>query len=382
MALQPAPNYQGFALNPLPQQPFGDTLTSGVAVVDGVGESVFAIGYINLATGPGTSKTFANGGKIFWKQGAATFANATTFVNFGAENVTAAGVEDGVFDVAFAAQATVDTITANVVNALTFGVASGTMTIAHGDLVAIGCECVTRGGADTLSFPRTEQTMIMAHGSVDTGAGPTIAGTAPFFAMTSDDGTLAWFDGLFPFITDSSASFNSGSTPDEYALVFQLPWKAVITALGAAIAGVAVSDDFDLILYSDPLGTPVAERTIAFDMSLGFPVTSGNGMFTQQIANYTLLANTKYAIALRPSTTNNLVYQRINFGSGNGTLRQATQLGVNWSTYSRTNQTGAFGSEDITTLPIFWGWLSQFDDGAGSSGGGGSVFGARGGVIT
>jgi hypothetical protein len=131
----------------------------------------------------------------------------------------------------------------------------------------------------------------------------------------------------------------------------------------------AYTDDFEAILYSDPLGTPVAERTITVDadfLGLGFA-------YEEEFSSlYTLLANTPYAIALRPTTTNTLAYTQLNFGSGNAILRTPLLFGTTCYKATRTDQTGAFGSADTTIIPLFGVRVVGFDDAVG---GGSDVIG-------
>ena len=361
MALQTFGNGSGTLFVPMPH--FPATWSEQATTTDAAGESCAAVGHLLLTTGPGTSKTIsaAGSGKISWLAGSVTFANAGTTLRVGINDVGATGLEDGTHDVYKDLVGGTDTITASVVNTATMG--SGTKTITHGDLVAVVLEMTARGGADSVGVvrgdPSTSQSA-MPYGTADTGSGPAKINSLPFITVQFDDGTLGFFSTSgFACKVQNATAIGTGSTPDENALVFRLPFPAVASGLYARLASVSTANDIELILYSAPLGTPVAERTIAQDMDL---VSASEHFSRPFTSTYNLQANTDYAIAFRPTTANTVNYRRLNFNTGNGNLRGATMLGTNWSFYSRTDQTGAFANQDITLLPVFGIWLSAFDD--------------------
>jgi hypothetical protein len=363
MSLQALANNRGILLSPAPM--FAFTTTTGNMTIDAAGESVAIVGYINLSSGPGTSKTLsaAGSGKILWWAGTTTFNNASTNLRIGVHDVAATGLEDGTYDVRADLVGGTDTITANAVNAATME--TGSKTITHGDLIAIVLEFTARGGADSMVVVRSSTNgVVVPYATADTGSGPA-KGTfgAPFAMIQFDDGTVGWMDNHPAAALASISPFGSSSTPDEYALVFQVPFKAAALGLSAWLSSLASTDDFELILYSDPLGTPVAERTLTQDMDLGDPAGQ---IFTRPFTSaYTLQPNTDYAIALRPTTTNSLGFFRYSLGAGNGNSRNATPLGTNWSQYTRSDNTGAFGSQDTTFLPLFGVWLQSLSDDRG-----------------
>ena len=369
MASQVFNNQFGTIVSPWPGFPIIYSLTAGaqVGTIDAAGESFTAVGYVLLSTGPGTSKTISSsGGKIHWVTGAITFTDVGSNLRVGIQDVGATGLEDGSYDVQADLVGGTDTITANVV--MSTPMESGTKTITHGDLIAVVIELTARGGTDSVTVRRNN---LLSAGAVpyctaDTGAGPAKTAAMPMITIEFDDGTMGWFNmSGFAGLVEASANINSGSTPDEIALVFRLPFPAVTTGGGFSLGSLASTDDFEMILYSDPLGTPVAERTVVQDADLTAAAVAG--YFERSWATtHTLSANTDYAIAFRPTTTNNLTYNRVNFNTGNGNLRKTTMLGTNWSMYSRTDQSGAFSSQDTTILPIFWVALGAFDDGAGA----------------
>jgi hypothetical protein len=381
MALQTVFNGHGFVLSPYPS-PEVAQFSGGSSTMDAAGESYFGVGYLLLSSGPGTSATIsaAGSGKIYYKTGAITFANGSTNLRVGIQDVAGTGLEDTTFDVQADLVGGVATITASVVNVATM--TSGTKTITHGDLVAVGMEMTARGGADSVVVSRSGINSTVPYFTADTGSGPALGVGLPLFAVEFDNGVLGYFDGSgFPYLSDQSAAFSNASTPDEYALVFQLPFPASAVGAFVRISSASAADDFEVILYSDPLGTPVAERTIVQDMSFSSGNASTHFYGRTFSSAYNLLANTKYGVALRPTTANTIQFDRLNFNTGNGILRKATPLGTNWSLYSRSDQTGAFGSESLILMPLFGLWLSAFDDAVSAGGGLLRPVGTRGGLV-
>jgi hypothetical protein len=360
MAFTDFPNFCGPILSAIPFMPFYG-VTSASAAIDAVGESFACIGRVKLTTGPGTSKTISSaGGTVHINISTLTFANAGTTVKVGVQDVSS-GIEDGTYDVR-----------ADVVGGsggLTSGVCSvpmttGTKTITHDDLVAVVFEMTARGGADTVTFLRYGTTgNAFPYTTLDVGSGPARATLYGLMTLEFDDGTLGYFNSDVFAFNPSTPSFASNSTPDEYALVFQVPVPMRVTSLVTTIGSFANTDDFELILYSDPLGTPVAERTIAHDADESN--AQSVGQFERDISPYDLSAGTTYAIAMRPTTTNALAISVADFGSGNANLRGATLFGTNASLGTRTDQSGAF-TETTTQIPLM-GFRASFDDGGSGS---------------
>lgn len=332
--------------------------------MDAAGESVTMIGELYLSTGIGTSKTIssAGGGKIFFAPRLATFANASTNLRVGIQDVNpTTGLEDGTFDVYGDLVGGTDTITAAAVNSAAMD--SGTKTIAHGDIVAVSIEMTARGGADSITITTGSPSVWRPYVTIDTGSGPTKIASVVNRGLTVmfDDGTLGWFGFQSFCYYTSSIGYNTNSTPDEYGIIFQLPFKAAITSIVIGHGNPAASRTFDVFIYSDPLGTPTVIETITPDTDIG-----SNGAWMElPLANlWEPDINTDYAITMRPTTTSTLDLQRLSFGSGNDALRGATMLGTNWRQGSRDSQTGAF-TEDTTFIPLIGFRLSQLDDGAG-----------------
>ena len=374
MALQAFANGQGFLLSPLPVFPF--TTSTGNMTIDAAGESAAIVGYINLSSGVGTSATVsaAGSGKMHVRMEAITFASGSTNVRIGVNDVGATGLEDGTHDVFADVTGGGGGLTGSTVNTVTM--TSGTKTISHGDLVALVVEMTARGGTDSIVMPRSSTNgLVIPYATADTGSGPAKgAFGAPYIAIEFDNGVIGWMTNHMPRGVVAGSGFNSGSTPDEYALVFQVPFKASAVGIYALLSSLASTDDFEMILYSDPLGTPVAERTITQDMDLAD--TNGEQVWSRTFATaYTLSANTDYAIAIRPTTANSVAIFEIGLGTNGANLRKATPFGTNCSRYTRTNQSGAFGSQSTILIPAFGLWVGSLSDDVSSGGGNANILG-------
>lgn len=351
------PNYFGVRLSPFPSASLGHPVTT-VRTMDATGESVLGIGQILLSTGPGTSKAISSaGGKLYWRLESATFADAGTNLRIGVQDLSS-GLEDGTFDVYADLVGGTDTLTAGV---MATAMETGSKTIAHGDFVAIGIEMTARGGADTVGIRSVTSSTdsLNSYLSVDTGSGPTRATGLPLFTLSFNDGTIGWIVASPPVFVETATAVNTGTTPDEYALCFQIAAQTQIGGMVAVLDNIATTDTYDFVLYSNPLVTPVAERTVTMDPNLIAGATIDATATALFATAYTLQANTTYAVAFLPTSANSISLSRIQFGTGNAALRAVTTLGVNWYECTRSDVTGAF-TENTEVLPLIAPILNGF----------------------
>jgi len=372
MALQPIGG-SGFAFIP-------DAVVEAVLlsiVLDAAGESATFIGPIALSSGPGSSKVLSSaGGKIYWVPTAVTFVNASTTIRIGVQDVNlTTGIEDGTFDVHDDLIGGTDTITADTPNTLVLS--TGTKTIAHGDIVAISIEMTARGGVDTVRVRTIDRDGGNRYVTNDVGAGPVRLTTAsPYILIEFDDGTFGSFgEGTAPQI-DNNLAFSSSSTPDEIALIFTCPFKARVSQLLMYLGELDTGEDGEIILYSDPLGTPTVIEAITID-----PDVFGQQAGTMGYSSFflstprDLTAGAVYAVAYRPTTTGSRTLRRITLPTGGA--RHTFPLGVNFQQGQRTDQTGAFGSLSETVIPMLGIKFSHLDDGVQSGGSGAALGGVK-----
>lgn len=354
----------------------GSAYTETANLMDAAGESCAFIGKIYIE-GAAASKTISSaGGKIVFRTGTVTFANAGTNFRVGVQDLAATGLEDGTFDVYADLTGGGGGIASNTWYEL--AMTNGTKTINHLDTVAICFELTTRDGTDAVritSYPFQDvflSTSNFPFRTVDTGAGPTRANTNPFGgSIIFDDGSLGWIEGSWfapGMQTIATQTYNSGSTPDEYAAVFQVPFKCSVRGGYLNVGSIATTDNFEIILYSDAQGTPVAERTVTVDPNIRGSA-SANSPYFVTFSSYTLSPGLWYGFAMRPTTANSLTLTYIDIGAGFGSkYKKPLPFGTNCKFSSRTNQSGAFSEVQTYFQPIFGLRVDKLDDGVSSGG--------------
>ncbi len=343
--------------------------TASNTVLDAANEACIMIGHIITEDGGSHTIDTSGSSSLGWMSGALTFANAGTTVKCGL--------------------AVVDTTTgppgraANAANVITFDVSksltgggggitasawqehvpdTGTKTIANGDLIAFAVQMTAAGGADAVR-PQT---------IVNIGAAPTIYpyvtdyvggaytnnGLLPNVVITFSDGKLGWFAGGVAFLTPTTTTtWNNTSGTKEYGNFFQPPFPAGVYGiyLAASIVG-----NMDIILYSDPLGTPVAEKTVSIDLNTVGAASNRNGLVWFPAPFNATINQPLAAIAKPTSATNNtMAYKTYNIAG-----HQKTEpFGTNG--YAVSRNTGAFAAvnsgKDRYTIGLLVG---AWDNGA------------------
>lgn len=293
----------------------GDIVVPDAAAIllDAAEESVVHVGYVWTSDGGSHTIDTSGSSSIGWKTGAITFANAGTTVKVGL----------AALDLATGPPARA----ANVANVITFDVSkshtgggggitdtawqtnvpdAGTKTIANGDLVAFGVQMTARGGADSVLVQH-----VNTHGGIATilptvtsytGAAYAATTGVPNCVITFSDGALGYFFGGYVFLTtQTGVTWNSGSATKEYGNYLQFPAPVYIHGIAADIS---IGGDVDFVLYSDPLGTPVAEKTISVDANaIGI---TGNARYMRLLFStpYLASANQPLAVIMKPGGTN------------------------------------------------------------------------------
>lgn len=316
------------------------------ATIDAAGESVAYVGQIFLSTGHGTSATLNSSCSISYLNGpsAPTFANTSTVVRVGVQDVATNGIEDGEWDVYGEITGGSGLIVDDKIT--TVAMTNGTKTITHGDRIAIVIELMSVGGTDNIKPGYSPTSLaVNPHITVDN------AGTnTPTKSSASPNGMINFTDGVFGHFGEQTVpielkqnSFSSSSTPDEYAIIFQLPFDATITRLIGAVGEVDLTEDAELILYTDPLGTPTtnSQMTIAVSAAeCGYTATGSGYMDFELSVPFQASKNTTYAIAYRPTTTG--LRTLITKVLPTADVRTLSIFGNTVYGGVRTNQTGAF----------------------------------------
>lgn len=340
------------ALTYLPMSTFATNGTGAAVTLNAAGETCVFAGYVVLENPLSSSKTIsaAGSGKIVWNAGAVTFASGSTTFEVGIQDVSTAASPtqgDGTFDVKATFTGGGGGITGSATN--TSIMTSGTKTIANGDLVAIVFTMPARGGTDSVVVNNTASAV---PGITTVGGFPVVTdNTAGSYAKTAtsvplayivfDDGTLGWFYGA-PFYTNiTSLAYNSTTgTADEYGNVINYPFQFVALGIRATVNFSGTSADGELLLYSDPLGTPSVLKTITLDATQSSATASALNIFGLFANPYVLPAKTPFGITLRPTTANNItMYYR---SVASVTEGKTADIGTYNYAIRRLDNTGAF----------------------------------------
>lgn len=333
------------------------TLTGGGAytaiTLNATGEVCVFAGSVILENPLGGSKTIsaAGSGKIVWQSGTTTFADAGTTFEVGIQDISTVASPtqgDGTFDVvaSFTGGGGGVTSAATQTSVMT----SGTKTIANGDMIAIVFSATAIGGVDSIivNAIKVANTGFLSNAGfpavMSNTAGSYVkqSSTAPNACVIFDDGSIGWLYGAgFASTQPVQLTFNSGSaTADEYGNFLQYPFTFLAEGIQFTGQLSGTSADAELLLYTDPLGTPSAIRTITLDATQWPSVSNTVNSIFIFPTPYLLKANTPYAISLRPTTTNNvsLFYRDVDIAS-NG---KSQDMGTYNYAVNRLNNTGAF----------------------------------------
>lgn len=244
--------------------------------------------------------------------------------------------------------------------------------VTRGDVVAAviafasftASDSVTVGGLSGASFQRGFPYGISVLTTKNTNL-------IPIVAIRYDDGTYVdvVHDG-WAVTAHNQTSVNTGTTPDEMGLAFQVPFPCKLRAVLATLS-IAAGADYDIVVYDSDGTTALATQSIDGDVT-----SATNTMFHEHYldADVTLAANTVYRVVVKPTTVTSLTFHDNSF---NGlALMDTVEGGQSWYLTARTNA-GAWTDYNSGTFrkPRLALLLNGFDDGAG--GGGTTIFTAR-----
>jgi hypothetical protein len=200
-------------------------------------------------------------------------------------------------------------------------------------------------------------------------------------AIEFDDGTAGWIaftPGLISTISTTLA-FNSGTgTADEYGNYLQTTVPVTAVGIWCSVQPASNAADFELVLYSDPLGTPAVVEAITFDATMAATAAADRPIYLAFSTPRALAANTAYAITLRPTTANNVTTR---YEDQPALFKNSRPFGDNWYAVRRLDNTGAFsdynGGTAKTRAMSMGLMVNAFDDGTSTGGGGGPLVGGR-----
>jgi hypothetical protein len=344
-------------------------ISSTSATIDAANEAVIMIGRMQTSDGASHTIDTTGSSSIGWRTAAVTFANGSTVVKVGI-----AAVDATTGPPARAANAS-DVITFDVSADFTGGgggittgyqtsvPTTGTKTIANGDLVAICIQMTARGGADTLGV-----TCLSSSNSIHR---PLITGflggsyalqttmSNPNAFITFADGAFGWLQGSEIFSTVSTRTWNSGGGTVEYGQLYKLPFP---TRIYGAYGFIDPDADCDIVLYSDPLGTPSAAKTVSLDANT-MASAAGREFMELFTSPYDTTADQIIGIAYKPGGSNVSAYYKT---LADATHRITDPWGTDGYGISRASGGGAFANANSSLDHYFIGLLvGGFDNGVG-----------------
>jgi hypothetical protein len=203
---------------------------------------------------------------------------------------------------------------------------SSTRTATFGELLAVVIEYDGAGrlGADsvvisTINTSGAIRTAFDGTPSLKTGGTwATQASSACAVILEFDDGTFGCLNPgnavgqVFVASAAATVSFNSGSTPDEYALRFTVPKNCSCNGAYVGLTGGTAAADFSVVLYE---GT-TALATVDFDGNAATAIFSGQVAFALW-PDVSLIAGTEYFLALKPTTANSIIEYEFSVNDAN-----------------------------------------------------------------
>ena len=242
------------------------------------------------------------------------------------------------------------------------GAGSGTKrSVSRGNYLAVVTEYQSFNAGDSLNVNHLYTITWVGNNYADlfTAAWVKQTAGAPVLSLKYEDGSYDFMPEAFPHATESYTSYHSGSTPDEIALKFKVPYSVKVNGLW--FFGQLATGPADLVLYDSDGATPLASASMDNDAAI-----AGNRFFWVPIPETTLSKETFYYIALKPTTASyvNLFWFTVNAAA----IFDQTDLGQN-AFWSQRTDAGAW-SDTTTKRPYIGAVISALDDGTGGGGAG------------
>ncbi len=190
-------------------------------------------------------------------------------------------------------------------------------------------------------------------------------GTAQFVnsvILEYNDGTTPFLPGVFPYNTNTSRSFNSGSTPDERAALFTIPFGCRVVGL----EGYVDSDEAtDLVLYSGT--TSLGSISLDKDIRMSTAIHHQAGLLATAVE---LTKDASYRFSYKPTTTTNItIYEHAIDTAIGGTRLRECAFGSGQSVKMSTRSDAGSWSDTDDAHYSFGLWIDQIDLGDASAAG-------------
>lgn len=179
------------------------------------------------------------------------------------------------------------------------------------------------------------------------------------FALEYSDGSYEVIPGCWPLSNVQSDTFNNTSTPDERALKFRLPFPARVTGFWAWLD---LDGDCDIVLYDSDGTTPLLTKSLDKDVRVGTGGRSMTGFFSSTAS---LLANTYYRLAVKPTSATNLISYRLQVAAA--AVMDGLDGGQDF--HGSTRVDAGSWTDTTTDRPTVGLLIDAFDDGVSAGGG-------------
>lgn len=261
------------------------------------------------------------------------------------------------------------------------GMTAGTQTSPASNtnyLVTLGTGASATSGdfvAVVVEFDSTVGNLNIAHANTETNNFPYVelytgtwakSASTPVVSLEYDDGSYEIISGCIPPGSGTNTTFNSGSTPDEYALYFKLKGPAKVGGVLLYGGANAAGADFSINLYDTDGTTSLASLSVDGD------ARAGTGSTVLSMFSFatpvTLSKDVFYYLSLKPTTANNCRLNRYTLASA------GSMDGMSGGSlfYEATRTDAGAWTTTTTVRPGIYLQLSAIDDGTSSGGSGGA----------
>lgn len=348
----------------------GATINFTVATMDAATEKVAMIGRLFMKDRTTSTKTLDTSGSssIGWRAGTITFADAATSMDVGIQGVAAGAGPIAQPDGSFSVKAVCTTGGGNAPTTAAWNTTvptTGTVSLTHGDMVAVVWDMTARGGVDSVIVDMINSSTFSSSGR---GQLPTTnafissawqttaivgAGLAPNVVLTFSDGTIGTINLSPPISVFSTESFADATNPDERGMLFQVPWSCMVDGFWANLSPASAAGDFDICLYSDPTGTPTPLATASSILAEQLGQTGPGSVSTFYLplaTEVSLTRATDYVLAIKATGAANVNLTAITVGNAG----HKTFYGdVNYNKVTRNGGSGAFTAESDPKVTIY-----------------------------
>lgn len=341
-----------------------------VGSIDATGEKIMMAGYVVMQGSPSGSKTVSSsGGSIAFLINTATWATSGSTIRVGlqdADTTTSPAVPDGTFDVYADLVQGTDTLTANTWKSV--AMSSGSKSLTHGDRICVVLDMTARSGSDALSLVATGVGAPQISSTVRnyTTSWQNALNALPNVLITCDDGTLCVLSsGTVHSSVGTIESWQDSTNPDERGALLYVPWNCTVDAMRYYVRTQGNANaDYDVRIYSDPLGTPSQLLSVSVEGAFSSVTVSSTRESEVVFAPVTLTPGW-YALVLKATGSASI-------GMSVTSVADASYKSLFGlcSKITRNNETGAFTESATDGYMGFSLSLSSIDDGAGGGGGG------------